>query len=98
MAAVGLALIPAALSAQTAQDRQPKVQIELLAENTAIRPGDKITVALRQIITPGWHTYWINPGDSGEPTRIDWTLPQGASAGPIQWPLPHAIPVGPLMN
>jgi thiol:disulfide interchange protein DsbD len=98
MAAFALALTPLASNAQTGPARSPKVEIELLAEQAAIRPGDKITVALRQIITPGWHTYWTNPGDSGEPTRIDWTLPPGASAGPIQWPLPHAIPVGPLMN
>jgi thiol:disulfide interchange protein DsbD len=85
-------------SAQTLDDRPKKVQIELLAEKAAVRPGDTVTVALRQTITPGWHTYWINPGDSGEPTRIDWTLPAGWSAGPIQWPLPEALPVGPLMN
>jgi thiol:disulfide interchange protein DsbD len=74
------------------------VQIELLADTTAVSPGDTVTVALKQTIKPGWHTYWINPGDSGEPTHIDWQLPAGASAGPIQWPLPDAIPVGPLMN
>lgn len=83
---------------QTVTGRQPKVEVKLLAEKAAVQPGQTITVALRQTITPGWHTYWINPGDSGEPTRIGWKLPQGAAAGPIQWPLPHAIPVGPLMN
>ncbi|NJM34034.1 MAG: hypothetical protein HC850_04205 [Rhodomicrobium sp.] len=75
-----------------------RVQIELFTDIAAVRPGDTVTVALRQIIAPGWHTYWTNPGDSGEPTRINWSLPEGASAGPIQWPLPHAIPVGPLTN
>ena len=75
-----------------------RVQIELLSEKTAVSPGDTITIALKQTIRPGWHTYWINPGDSGEPTHIDWQLPAGASAGSIQWPLPKAIPIGPLMN
>lgn len=84
--------------AQTVAGRQQKVEVKLLAEKAAVQPGQTITLALRQKITPGWHTYWINPGDSGEPTRIEWKLPQGAAAGPIQWPLPHAIPVGPLMN
>jgi thiol:disulfide interchange protein/DsbC/DsbD-like thiol-disulfide interchange protein len=96
---VATILLPLVSSyAQTGPARTPKVQVELLAEKTAVRPGDRITVALRQHITPGWHTYWTNPGDSGEPTRIEWKLPEGASAGSIQWPLPHAIPVGPLMN
>jgi thiol:disulfide interchange protein DsbD len=84
--------------AQTVAGRQQKVDVKLLAEKAAVQPGQTITLALRQKITPGWHTYWINPGDSGEPTRIEWKLPQGVTAGPIQWPLPHAIPVGPLMN
>jgi thiol:disulfide interchange protein DsbD len=75
-----------------------RVQIELLAEKTAVSPGDRVTIALKQTIKPGWHTYWTNPGDSGEPTHIGWDLPVGASAGPIQWPLPDAIEVGPLMN
>ena len=75
-----------------------RVQIELLAEKTAVSPGETITIALKQTIRSGWHTYWVNPGDSGEPTHIDWQLPAGATAGPIQWPLPDAIQVGPLMN
>lgn len=83
---------------QAAAERPPLVRVELLPEKAAARAGDTITIALRQIIKPGWHTYWSNPGDSGEPTRIEWKLPAGASAGPIAWPLPRAIPVGPLMN
>ena len=81
-----------------AAERAPLVRVDLLAEKAAARPGDTVTIALRQVIKPGWHTYWSNPGDSGEPTRIDWKLPAGASATPISWPLPTAIPVGPLMN
>ncbi len=87
-----------AVLAQTAAERAPLVRVDLLAEKAAARPGDTVTIALRQVIKPGWHTYWSNPGDSGEPTRIDWKLPAGASATPISWPLPTAIPVGPLMN
>ena len=84
-------------SAQTA-DRAPLVRAALVAERTAAKPGETLTVALRQTIAPGWHTYWQNPGDSGEPTAIDWKLPSALTAGPIKWPLPEAIPVGPLAN
>ncbi len=75
-----------------------KVQIELLSETATIRPGQPFWVALRQNIAPGWHTYWENPGDSGEPARIDWTLPDGFTASDIHWPVPDAIPYGTLMN
>lgn len=40
----------------------------------------------------GWHTYWKNPGDSGLPTKIDWKLPDGFVAGPIEWPPPELMP------
>lgn len=74
------------------------VSVDLIAENTSIQPGQTLTVAVREKIEPGWHTYWINPGDSGEPTMIAWNLPDGVTAGPILWPAPHVIPVGPLAN
>src|SRR5690606_14904674 len=64
----------------------------------AVQPGERFQVALVQKIAPGWHTYWRNPGDSGEATRLDWTLPAGASAGDIQWPAPTALRVEPLVN
>ncbi len=55
-------------------------------------------LALRQKIKPGWHTYWRNPGDSGEPTRLAWVLPEGWSAGEIIWPVPERQPIGPLVD
>jgi thiol:disulfide interchange protein DsbD len=78
--------------------RTAHVEAELVAERTAIIPGQPLTVALRLVMERGWHTYWRNPGDSGLPTTLAWQLPQGASAGSIQWPTPRALPVGPLMN
>jgi thiol:disulfide interchange protein DsbD len=86
------------LSAVAAPIKTPQVEAELVAEHSALVPGGPITVALRLKAIPGWHTYWRNPGDSGEPTRIEWRLPRGFSAGEIEWPVPERIPVGPLMN
>ncbi len=77
---------------------QPRVRIELVSEVEGVRPGTPFWVALRQTISPGWHTYWKNPGDSGEPTTLDWTLPSGTSAGEIAWPPPERIRVGPAMS
>jgi thiol:disulfide interchange protein DsbD len=78
--------------------RTPRVEAELVPERTAWVPGQPTTVALRLKMKPGWHVYWQNPGDSGLPTTIDWKLPAGFTAGPIQWPAPHALPAGPLIN
>lgn len=76
----------------------PKVQARLVAEQGEIAPGGSVTVALEEVIQPGWHTYWSNPGEAGLPTEIKWTLPAGWKASAIAWPYPKRLPVGPLMN
>ena len=74
------------------------VAVSLIAETRNIVPGQPFHLALRQQIEPGWHTYWINPGDSGLPTEILWTLPPGFRAGPILWPQPKRIAYGPVVD
>ncbi len=74
------------------------VEAQLLSERTAAQPGKPAMVGLRLQMTPHWHTYWKNPGDSGLPTKIRWTLPEGWKAGEISWPHPKNLPIGPLMN
>jgi len=94
---IGLAAVPGAARAAGAP-AEPKVRVDLLSEVGAVAPGATFWVGLRQRIAPGWHTYWINPGDSGEPATIEWTLPRGFQAGPVAWPHPHRIPLGVAMG
>jgi len=70
----------------------------LVSEQTAITPGESFTVALRLTMEDGWHSYWKNPGASGKPTTIDWSLPDGYEAGGLQWPYPHRIEFGSLIS
>src|SRR5689334_9775582 len=81
-----------------AQDDGPKVHARLVAEQRTVAPGGTVTVALEEKIAPHWHTYWKNPGDAGAPTEIQWTLPPGWKAGPIQWPRPKRLPVASLID
>lgn len=76
----------------------PMVDVSLVADRASVAPGETVHIGLHQEITRGWHTYWRNPGDSGEPTRLTLTLPEGWSAGEIIWPAPNAYPLGPLTN
>jgi thiol:disulfide interchange protein DsbD len=85
-------------TAPVAQPSAPRVRVQLVSEVGAIEPGATFWVGLRQQIAPGWHTYWSNPGDSGEAATIEWALPAGFEAGPLAWPHPHRIPVGPVMS
>jgi DsbC/DsbD-like thiol-disulfide interchange protein len=77
---------------------QPHVTAELIPEKTTIEPGTPFDIALHLHADPGWHTYWINPGDAGLATTIKWTLPPGFTAGPIQWPTPEKHDMGGLIT
>lgn len=69
----------------------PHGTVELIVEKTAIQPGHTFDVGLHFVLEKGWHIYWINPGDSGQPPRVAWLLPVGVSAGSIEWPLPKRL-------
>lgn len=70
----------------------------LVVERDAAQPGEIITVALMQTLQEGWHVYWRNPGDSGLPLSLDWDLAEGFDVGEVQYPLPHLLSLGPLVN
>jgi thiol:disulfide interchange protein DsbD len=95
---LGLALAFLAGASFAVPVKTEHVEAELVAEKSAAEPGKTLTVALRLGIIPHWHTYWRNPGDSGEPTTLEWRLPAGWRAGPIQWPAPRRLPAKHLMN
>ena len=100
-----LLLAPAALAQpETAQPQtaQPHTNsrgtTSLISEMAAVAPGEPFRLALDLVLARGWHTYWTNPGDAGAPADITWTLPEGASAGPLQFPAPSRIAYGPLVK
>jgi len=74
------------------------VTAQIVAEPGTLRPGKTLWVMLHLKLKDGWHTYWQNPGDSGQPPQITWTLPDGVTAGEIHWPYPERLPYGPLLD
>ena len=75
------------------------LSVELLVPGGKLYTGTQGNQAgLYFKLQPGWHVYWKNAGDAGEPPSINWTLPQGVTAGPLQFPAPARLPVGPLMD
>jgi len=74
------------------------VTARLISDVRGVGPGQSFTVALVLDIRDGWHTYWRNPGDSGQATKIVWALPAGFTAGDIEWPTPHRFELPPLVN
>lgn len=77
----------------------PQVRAELLAHAPeGLGAGKPVWLGLQLQHQPHWHTYWKNPGDSGLPTTLEWTLPAGVRAGEIDWPVPRQLPLGPLLD
>jgi DsbC/DsbD-like thiol-disulfide interchange protein/cytochrome c biogenesis protein CcdA len=93
--AVTLLLQPAA-RAQVPGERH--VAIELVPETARPAAGGTVTLAFVSTPAKGWHAYWKNGGDAGVETRLAWTLPQGVTAGALQYPVPGRLLVSGLMN
>ena len=66
-------------------------QVEVVSRQLAVRAGQETQVGIHFVMEPGWHIYWVNPGDSGQPPAFQWQLPNGFSAGDIQWPRPERM-------
>ena len=96
---LGLALVsPAAFPLSGNTVDTDNVKAHLVGEVSTIAPGQSFWVALQLDIREGWHTYWRNPGDSGQATKLTWQLPPGFTAGDIVWTTPHRFDIPPLVN
>ncbi len=96
--AAAFALLLTASAAHAAAVVDEHLEAELVGERSALVPGQTTWLGLRLKHAPQWHTYWINPGDSGLATKLAWTLPAGYAAGDIAWPAPKRFDLGELTN
>ncbi|MCB0345060.1 MAG: thioredoxin family protein [Bdellovibrionales bacterium] len=72
------------------------VKARIASDRINIQPsGDEqistATLAIVLEVSPGWHIYWENSGDSGSPPEVKWSLPEGWRAGDLIWPAPKRI-------
>lgn len=88
---IGATLVFCAVVAHAGGTAIPHGTVELIAENQWVAAGHTVNLGLYFELEKGWHIYWINPGDSGEPPRVKWQLPAGLSADPIEWPAPRRL-------
>jgi DsbC/DsbD-like thiol-disulfide interchange protein len=73
-------------------------KVGLIAENNSLQPGQTAWVGVLFDLEKGWHIYWVNPGDSGEPPKIQWQLPPGFQAKEIRWPTPVRLGAGTVVD
>jgi DsbC/DsbD-like thiol-disulfide interchange protein len=77
---------------------QSHAKMTLLAEDGTLKAGQTAWIGLYFDMEPGWHIYWVNPGDSGEAPRVQWDLPKGFRAGDIRWPAPIRLVTGSVID
>jgi DsbC/DsbD-like thiol-disulfide interchange protein len=87
----GATLLLCAAVAQAESTPIPHGTLELIARKQWIAAGHTLDLGLRIQLEKGWHIYWVNPGDSGEPPRVEWQLPAGLTAGSMEWPTPRRL-------
>lgn len=77
----------------------PQVHAELTWHAPqGVQAGQPLYLGLVLQHQPQWHTYWLNPGDSGLATALEWQLPEGFSVGETLWPVPQKLQLGDLTN
>src|SRR5690242_21567632 len=87
---IALLLMPALVEAKG-------IEPQLVAEGPA-PAGGQVDLAIHMRTAPGWHGYWLNPGDAGLPMDVKWQLPPGFAAGPLRYHVPSRLTVAELMN
>ncbi|MET0252148.1 MAG: thioredoxin family protein [Novosphingobium sp.] len=95
---LSLLCLAIAAPAVAQDDRGPHVAITLVSESDRPAPGGEVMLAFASSPQPGWHAYWLNPGDTGIPTEAKWSLPSGVEAGPLRFPVPGRLLISGLMN
>lgn len=80
------------LACASLEVRAAHTTVELLLAADTVQPGATVLVGIQLEMESGWHTYWRNPGESGQATEIKWKLPAGVTAGETQWPVPEKLP------
>ncbi|RYD88163.1 MAG: hypothetical protein EOP61_34120 [Sphingomonadales bacterium] len=90
--------LAALLLATGAAAEAAHIRPALEAETLRPAPGSRLRLALSMTPLPGWHGYWQNPGDSGAPASVAWTLPARSAIGPLRYPVPQRFLTRGLMN
>ncbi len=95
---MAVALFTAAAGAHAEDGQSAHIKARLVTASSAVPAGGDTWAAIDYTSAPGWHTYWINPGDTGLAPKVTWNLPDGFSAGDLQFPTPKLLPTLGLMS
>jgi DsbC/DsbD-like thiol-disulfide interchange protein/cytochrome c biogenesis protein CcdA len=92
-----LAFLAAAPAAAQLGSARPHITPRLVVDGP-VRAGEEVDLAIQMTPEAGWHGYWSNPGDAGQPMSVQWQLPASASVGELRYPVPQTLTIAGLMN
>lgn len=82
----------AASLASAAEPRDGVLETEQVRLRLVAEPADArgiVRGAIEVELTPGWKTYWLDPGDAGIPPSVDFGPTPGAPLATLMFPAPH---------
>ena len=92
------ALLVSSCTRKNESIKVPMIKMDLfILENTFQTNDSIIRIFGRIILAPGWHTYWLNPGDAGLPPRFE-PVSQGISLDNLHLSVPHRIMEGSIVT
>ncbi|WP_265529003.1 protein-disulfide reductase DsbD family protein [Sphingomicrobium marinum] len=91
-------MLVALFAALPAAAQTTNIVPRLEAEGPAPAGGGSVELAIVFETSPGWHGYWLNPGEAGLPLNIEWDLPEGAEIGELRFPTPTKLEAFGLVN
>jgi thiol:disulfide interchange protein DsbD len=73
-------------------------EARLLVDSYSLNNDSTISLGVLINLKDDWHIYWRNPGDSGLPTIIELSLPNGVTASEIKFPIPKVFASDEIVN
>src|SRR5262249_55536824 len=89
--AAAVALPSAAAAAHSEWSQADQAQLRLLLAGPAV---DRIAGGVEITMTPGWHTYWRTPGETGVRPAFDFSGSDNVAAVEVFYPVPERLDDG----
>lgn len=80
------------------QNDTPAITTRLVSSHSEVTPGQTIQIAWEFKLSPHWHIYWNNAGDSGLPPELKSTHNNNTTPQALTWPTPKVISIPPVTN